>query len=389
MPSEQISDLGYVSIKKETTKGTAVTPTIYLPIYGETLMEDLGIQSIDPIMGLKAERFKTLRGQRKFKGTIDFLGEPNVAGYVFDMLLNHVSVSGSNPYTHIFALNTTNPNSYTVDIARGRMVFRFIGLESREVASKFDDNRMHLLSQVTALKCLGPRQIASVASLVLTLETTYDQAPTDGLVASDLVRIFKADGSVLDTTVTSFTATTVTVAAATAVAAGDIITLRPATSSFTLSGQFLQWARSECRISDTIVNALAATHTPVEKGSDWKISHKMLPDDGALRSGAYNPVSIIRGKGDIELKTKMFFDTPDQKNRFYMQATRSIIWRHFAGDTSQYELRITADQVVQKGNPTNLKVGDVLFDDIDWMAEYNTSNAKNYGVTVINAVATI
>lgn len=386
---EQIADLGYCAIGKESTKGTAVTPSIYLPIYNETIMEDAGLQSIDAIMGLKAERFKTLRGQRKFKGAIDFLGEPNVAGYIFDMILNKVSTSGSGPYTHVFGLNTTNPHAYSVDIARGRMVFRFYGLEASEVASKFEQNRMHLPTKVTSLGCFGPREITDNTTGVLTLSTQYDPTPTKGLVASDLVRLFKADGTVVDTTVTSFTATTVTVASASGVAAGDIMTLRPATSSFTLSGEFFQFARSEYRISDSISNALSATHTPVEPGSDWKITHKMLPDDGTLRSGAYNPVSIVRGKGDIELKTKIYFDTPDQKNRFYMQSNRAIIMRHFAGITNQYELRVTADQLVQKGNPTNLKVGEVLFDDIDWMSEYNSSNGKNYGVTVINGVSSI
>lgn len=390
MYTEQISDLGSVMIKKETNKGEAVIPTIAIPIFNETLMEDMKVQSIDPIMGLKAMRFAALKGQREYKGLIDFLGEPNIAGYVFDMLLNKVSTTGSGPYTHVFALNTTNPKSYTIDIARGRIVFRFFGVEAREVASKFEDNRHHLVSQVSALGAFGPRQITNVSTLALTLDTAYDPNPTLGLVATDLIRIFKADGTVVDTTLTSIdSASVITVGAATGVAAGDWVALRPATASYSLSGNYFQFARTEYRFSDTIANALAATHTPVEKGSDWKIIHQMLPEAGALRSGSYNPVSLPRGRGDIELKTKMFFDSPEQKDRLYRMGSRACVIRHFAGATNQHELRVTLDQIVQKSNPTNLKVGEILFDDIDWLAEYNTSNGKSFGVTVINGVATI
>lgn len=387
--SEQISDLGYLALKKETTKGTAVTPTVYLPIYAESITEDMAVQDIDPIMGLKAMRFDTMRGFRSYRGAIEFLGEPNVAGYVLDMLLTKGTTTGAGPYTHPFTLSpTTDPKSYTVDIARGRMVFRYYGLEASEIVPQFDENRMRLVTQVSALGVLGPRRIASVASLVLTLDTDWSASPTTGFVNSDLVRIFKADGTVVDTTVTSFTGTTVTVGSATGVATGDFICLRPATSSFTLV-DFFQFGKTEFRFGASASAALSATHTAVEKGSDWKIMHHFLPEQGMQRSGSLDPVSLVRGRGDIEAKSKIFFDTPDEKNRFHAQLARSLVVRHYAGSTNQYELRVTLNDMVINGDPVNIKVGEVLFNEIAWKSAYNTSDGQMFDVKVINNVSTI
>jgi len=390
MASEQIADIGYLAVKKETTKGTAVTPNVYLPFFSDTLATSNNIEDIDPIVGLKAMRLSTQRGQRDHKGEIVFLGEPNTAGYILDMFLNKVSTSGGSPYTHTFRGNTTNPNSYTVDVARGRSVHRYWGLEAREFEITFDNNRAKFNVGVSALGAFTGAKITNVSTNTLTISSEYDATPTKGLVTSDLVRIFLANGNVVDTTISSLAATTITVASAGAASTGDFITLRPATPTVTLV-DYLTWARTEFRFGDTASAALSATQTQVEAGSGYKFMHKLLPDEGAKRSGSFDPVSLIRGRTDVELKTKIFFDTPDEQSRFREQSKRACVVRSFAGanNASTYELRATLNNLVVDGNPVNSEVGGVLFNDMTFKSRYDSSDAQMFDIVVINGVASI
>lgn len=387
--AEQLGNLGYLMIKKETTKGTPVTPTIGIPIFSESLNINMNLEDVDPIVGIKSARYAVLKGQRDYSGEVTVLGDPNIVGYFLDMLYTKTSTTGAGPYTHVFNLSTTtNPNSYTFDFAKGQAVFRFWGVEAREMGIDFADNQARFPVQVTALGSFTVREIASVSTNVLTLKTDYDDNPTKGLIASDLVRLYLANGTTVDTTVSSLTSTTVTVGSAAGVTAGDLISLRKQTPTYSLAG-YLQWAKTEFRFGATAAAALSATHTPAESGSGWILKHMMNPDEGAKRSGSYDPVSVIRGLGDAELKTRVFFDSLDEQNRFLSGLKRACVVRHFTGASNQYELRTTFNNIVQGENPVNLQTNEILFNDINWRSQYDTSDAQQFAVTVINGVSAI
>lgn len=391
--AEQIAELQYVQAKKEATKGTPVSPQtggVILPIFSESLGIDAALDDINPIVGLKAARLSAIKGLRSMQGEISFLGEPNTAGYVFDMLLTKGTTSGANPYTHPFTLSpATNPNSYTIDIAKGRVVHRFWGAEMKELGIDFDTNKMLLNGNLTALGSFTVRKIASVAGAILTLATDYSATPTTGLVAGDLLRIFLANGTVVDTTVTSITGTTVTVGTAGAAATGDLIGIRPTTPTLVLSGNYFTWGQTEFRFGATAAAALSNTHTPVEEGSGWNIIHEMRPDEGVGRSGSIDRISVVRGTGDIEVTTRVFFDTSDDYNRFLETSKRALVIRHFAGATNQHELRVTVNNMVGGESPVNLEVGGVLGQEITWKSTYDTTDGAMFDVKVLNAVATI
>src|SRR5689334_6035648 len=132
--AERLSDLGYLAIAKETTKGTpAAVPTIYVPLYNESMKINQNNVVDTPILAQKYTKYHVLPGMRDYQGNVEIMAEPNTAAFFFDMLLNKTGTTGANPYTHSFALNATNPNSYTVDIARGNVVFRYMGVEASEI----------------------------------------------------------------------------------------------------------------------------------------------------------------------------------------------------------------------------------------------------------------
>lgn len=392
MASEQISALSYLAIKKESTKGTPVTPNVYLPFFSENVKVDMGIEPIAPIMGLKTERFSAVRGQRSFTGEIEFLGEPNVLGYILDMLLTKGTTTGANPYTHPFTLSTSaNPNSYSFDVKKGRQTWRLWGVEASEAAIVFDKNQMKIKLKVSALGCLSSRKITNNASGVLTLDTTYHNVPVKGFVASDLVRIFKADGTVIDTSISSLdaSANTITVASFSGVASGDKVTLRESAPSYTFTGDYFTFGRTEFRFADTAANALSATHTPLEEDVVIKIMHKFLPEEGIRRSGSNDPNSLVRGTGDVEFECKIFFDTPDNQQTFLDTSQQAMVIRAFAGASNVHELRITLNAMIMNESPVNIAVNEVLMSDIKWMPLYKTADTQMFDVKSINAIATI
>lgn len=388
MAQERLADTGYCLLKKETTKATAVTPNIGMALMEESLAEELNLDESDPIIGQKGMRHKNYMGLRTYRGQLRFLLEPNTFAYVADMLLTRLSTTGSGPYTHLYGLsNTVNPNSYTVDLLRGQVVYRFFGLEARQAAESFNKNKAEVAVDVTARGCFSGVKIASVAANVLTLDTTYNPNPTAGLVAADVIRLHLAGGTTVDTTVTSFTATTVTVGSAGAVAAGDTLALRAQTPTLSILDPVM-WARSEYRFGATASAALSAAHTPIEPGSgNWTIKHLMADDGGQMRSGSFDPASLVRTNGDVEIRTTQFFDSPSTEATFLGMVKNALVVRHFVGST--YEVRLTINNAKATAKPNALKNSQIIYDAFTWRPEYDDTDAQMFSLTVINNIATI
>jgi len=386
--AERLGNLGYLALKKESTKGTPVTPDTYAPLYEESLTTNLNLDEDTPVVGNKLARYQVLPGLRDHQGEITVLAEPNTAARFLDMLFYKSATAGSNPYTHTFTLdNTNNPNAYTIDIAKGQAVFRYMGVEASQIGIDFDENKMLFKITVSALKSFTVREIASVDTLALTLTTAYDPSPTTGLVAGDLIRIYKANGTVVDTTVTSVdSGTVVTVGSATGVAGGDTIALRPATPSFTVVTPFM-WGRTEFRFAATAADALTAAQTQVEDGSAWTAKHMFEDNAGAKRSGSFDPAALVRTLGDVEFSAKMFFDTLDEYNRFLAITKRSCVVRHFSG--TAHELRITLNNLKATENTPPVKSGEIIYADIKYVPTYDASDAQGFDVKVINAISSI
>lgn len=388
--AEQLANKGYAALKKETTKGTAVTPTVYVPYYNQSISTDIHLISDEPIYGNKFKRLQSLQGIRSHGGSIRVMAEPNTAGYIHDMITTKGTTTGANPYTHPFAASiTTDPNSYTLDVSYGSAyVERYIGVEASKITYAWENERMMLDIDVSALSSYTAREIASVSTNALTLTTTYDPTPTAGLVASDLVSIIKANGTIINTTIASVSATVANVAAAGAAAAGDMLVLRPATPSYTILTPFL-WGKTEFRFGATAAAALSATQTRLESGTEISLMHEFVNSEGEKRSGAFDPAALLRGTYDLECKVKVFLDNPEKQQEWLAIAKQSLVMRAFAGATNQHELRVTLNDLRIAGNDHGMESSAIAYHEFDMVPNYDTSDAAGFGVTVINAVATI
>lgn len=387
MPA-RLANLGYLALKKQSDKDVAVIPDVYVPLYSESFNTMVNLDADQPIAGNKMATFQHIQGVRHHMGEVQVLAEPTTAGYLFDMLFKKTATSGSNPYTHTFGASETDPNAYTVDIAKGQIVYRFIGVECYEISNEYSDNKMLLNLQLAARKSFITREVASLNTDTLTLKTDYDANPTDGLVAGDLVRLFKADGSTVDLVVESvddadevtFTTTP------TGAASGDYIALRKATPSFSLVTPFL-WSRTEFRFDDTAADALTATHTPLESGSQFTLQHNLEQNEGAKRSGSFDPAELVRTTIDAELNVKVKFDTPEDMNKFLTNQKKACVIRMFSG--ASHELRVTLNNLRFTENPVELNTGEVVYAEGPMKPQYDSSDGQGLDVKVINSVSSI
>lgn len=390
---ERYANLGYLALKKQTAKNTPVTPNAFVPLYEESLSTNANFQAQQPVYGSKFKTRTTLRGQRDHQGEITVPAEPNTTALFMDMLLTKGATTGANPYTHPYDYSSaTNPNGYTVDLAEGNFVKRFWGVEASSLLPEWEDNEMRHKVTVSALGSYQGRSIASINTTSVVLDTKYDSNPTKGLVVGDLVRVYKAsDGSTLDTTISSIDANGTTVvlgASAASFAAGDILHLRPATPNYSLLDTFL-WARTQFLFGATAAAALAATHTPVEPGSEWELIHEFNEEAGEKRSGSFDPASLARKGVDASLTVKRFFDTLEDVQRFNDMTKRACVIRCFAGDTNQYEFRITFHNLTVDNPVAPIQSDNILYATQQLRPNNDTTDGKGLSVVLINALATV
>lgn len=386
---ERLGNLGYGALIPEVTPGVALTPNIFFPFYKSTLNTDLKLDQDNPIAGVRSAVYQQYMGQREHTGALETLAEPNTAKYFLDALFAQGSVTGSGPYTWPYTEGLSH--SYTMEFLKGQIVERYFGVMVEEMTPIWDKNKMKFALNVSARGSFLTRQIATISTVTLTLDTSYDPAPNRGLVVGDLVRIIKADGSSqLDTTIASSGVnadgiTIVLAASAAAYSAGDFIFLRAQTPSYANKTPFM-WARTEFRFGSTAAGALSAAHTPIENGAGkWKLSHKFEKKGGSDRSGSYDPASLVRLQTDADVSLKMFFDSPNEMQRWLNVGNQYLIIRHFS--EAGYELRITLNQLKYKMNKRELDSGKIIYADIDGRPNYNISDGQMFDVKLINNIS--
>lgn len=388
---ERNAAVGYAAFGRETTKGVAVTPGVYVPYYSQSLFTDNHLIQDQPIYGNRFSTFQNLRGLRSHTGSITLMAEPNTSLYVHDMIAAKGTTSGGGPYTHPFgASNTQDPASYTVDLSFGSQVVRFFGLEASSLQYAWESQRMQFNLNVSALGSFYGREIASVSTDTVTLKTDYDLAPTRGLVASDLVAIKKADGTLTTSfTVASITDTTVTLnATAAAFAAGDMLVLRAATPSLSLLEPFL-WGKTQFRFADTASAALSATQTRLDEGTEITLTNEFEDEEGSKRSGGFDPASLVRTRYNIEANIKKFFDQPDEIKRWNALSKRAMVMRAFSGPANEYELRVTINNMATMTNETATESGGVIYYEITYSPAYDQTDGQAFDCKVINNLATL
>ncbi len=390
--AERNQAAGYMAIAKQTTPTTPVTPSILVPFYKQSLETSINLIQDKPVYGGKFEIFQQLQGMRSHKGQITVMAEPYTAMYWMDMLLTLLSTTGSGPYVRTYGLSTTtDPNFYTMDINLVSQCIRFYGVGASKLSMPFVNEEMQFDLSVSALGSYYAREIASVASQVITLTTTYDPVPTNGLVVGDKLSVKSTDGTVNVTglVISSITNTTVTVTGTlTGVAAGQMLVLAPNTS-LTLSSlltPFL-WPLTNYKFASTLSGAQAAAQTRLESGTTIDIEHKFESDDGSKRSGAFDPASLIRTTGLYAFKTKQYFDLPDQLKLWLAISKQGAQMLANSGANNSLAVNMNNIKLMKRGEATQF--GQTIYQDEEYGPMYDTTDGAGMTVVVTNQSSTM
>lgn len=387
---------GYIAIGPETAKGTAVTPSLYTPYYSQSLVTDQRIMSDEPVYGNKFKRFQSLPGVRSHTGAAQVMAEPNTAAHWFNMLATKGTTTGAGPYTHPYtASSTADPKSYTVDVSFVSQVVRFIGVEASKIGLGWQEDKLVFDIEFSGLKSFYGREIASVSGTgptTITFKTdTQFSRPTEGLVVGDLVQVWDESGGVyVNATVASIVdGTDITVTEdLSSIEAGDFLTLRSATPSLSLLTPFL-WGKTEYRFAADAATALTATHTRLEPGTAIELMHEFENAGGSARSGDFDPASLPRLQYDLSVAIKVFLDNPVTFNEWNTLEKKSLVMRSFSGSTNEYELRVTVNHMKAVTDDTPTEQSSVVYHEVDYSPQYDTSDGQAFDVKVINNLATI
>lgn len=150
--SVQQSVRSYLGIAKEATKGTAVAPTDYIPVYKDSLKP---ADIIDPLYdtglrGSNVVNYNYIPGRTR--STLDFSSAAfaDTIGYALAGLLGSVSTSGASaPYTHTISLKNSQsaaaddqPISYTLTDFYAAAVRAYPGCQFHDFSLKFNADGM-------------------------------------------------------------------------------------------------------------------------------------------------------------------------------------------------------------------------------------------------------
>lgn len=398
--AERNASGGYVSIGKETTKGVAVTPSLITPYYSQNLATDISLMSDEPVYGNKFKRFQNLPGTRAHTGTMQVMAEPQTVASWFDMLMTLGSTTGSGPYTHPFTVSgTTDPKSYTVDISFVSYAVRFIGVEASQIGIGWDDEKMVLDVEMSALKSFYPREITSVTGsgpYTITLKSSGQYTtPTEGLVVGDLIQLYDVSAAAyISCVVDSLTSTTIVVSEdVSAGASGDIVSLRPASVSLSLLTPFL-WPKTRyffaADASTAQTNsATVSNQTRLEPGTELTLMHEFNEAEGEKRSGDFDPAALARLQFDVSANIKVFLDTP-QRHKDWLELTKqALVMRAYSGSANEYELRVTLNNLKSSTDTNPTDSSSVIYHEVDLVPQYDTSDGQAVDVKVINSRSSI
>lgn len=392
---EWVGNLGYAMFGTEATPGTVVQPTVATLLTDETMTTNYNLEEQDVVFGNPAGTFQVLPGLRDHKGDITIVAEPNTAAEVLDCFLTVGSKTGSGPYTWPFTLNgLTAPHSKTLEISLGSSVKRFVGVQCSKLVMSQSKNQIMLKPSFSALGSFQTGVIASVTGsgpYTIVFDTTYDSNPTGKLLMGDLIRGYHASSAYIDGTIASIVdaKTITTTTNMSTLVAGDTISLRPQTPSFSLLTPFL-WSNTQFCFGATASAALSAAQTRLEQGSTWELDYAFESDSGAQLSGSADPFSLRRTVGSCSLNVKKYFDTPDDIVAFNQQSKSACVVRHFATSGGQtYELRVTFHHLKTDDPLPKVKSKAINFSDIKFKPQYDTSDAAMFDATSINGLSTI
>lgn len=178
-----LNALTEVGVAKEVTWGTGVAPTTYLPV--SSISADPIIKTVvdEAIRGHMTKDYLVIRTNKHAEVSIDTNFYTNPLGFFFLSLFGADTVTGLNPYTHTFKINSAPP-PLTVQDYDGEQERRYAGAVVQELSVKGDAEGLVTVS-VKLISKFGTDIANTTATILLDNPLTgYGSAITIGAVAN-------------------------------------------------------------------------------------------------------------------------------------------------------------------------------------------------------------
>lgn len=144
------SNLSFLGIAKETAFGTAVAPSVFIPVSAPTPKDSLALLDDKGMRGSMVDTYGEVAGP--ISAEMDFDGDvfPDTIGWMLAGILGDVtSVGSAAPYTHTMAVKnngTGQPTSYTVTDYYAAGTRAYAGGKFSELDLKFSGDAMFTYS---------------------------------------------------------------------------------------------------------------------------------------------------------------------------------------------------------------------------------------------------
>lgn len=308
-----LSSESYLAIKPETTPGSAVIPTIFVPLISESIVLEPNHIADRRMKGIDWKSDDLLRGARNYTGDLVVWADANTIGHLLNMVMEKGETTGDavNGYTHPFSIGT--PKSYTIEIKKGDAVRRYFGVKGRSLRWEFVDGKIQATISIGAMGHYGIgtlKTALSGASTEIELDTQYDLKPIDGLVVGDKIEVGGTKVTITgfngDTKV-EFTSTSITASA------GDPVKLVPQTPSYDdvvepfLMGNTLIGVGANEGAATTAAGS-RATATPFY-GFTVNLGFNLLD---APASGRIDPIQLLQQTKEAQISASQLMESQEQ-----------------------------------------------------------------------------
>lgn len=391
------SRLGYLAIKKEATRGTAVKPTNFIRHKGGGITYNQEIIANNPIQNTRHNAINSVKGKITTDGEYSVDMDLREIGYWIYGVMGSVSaVNASGVYTHTFTQAKKLP-SFSMEQLKGdsadtdHEVSRAFGVLMDSFELSGSDG---LLEVKVGLKALGIfLKTNAKANIAIGSPATIDVQSTEGLVATDTIKVIETKGTLLTESTTiaaitdSDTLTANITAAHTLLTTAPKIELAAQSPSFTNAPLTASFAHCRFRFGDDLTVAASATPENVE---NWTFTYENGVEErfGSLR----NSPSKLAEKGTKgTLKFSQMFETKALRDAYMDNVRKACIITITLDDiisgTTQYSLNIRLNDLRFTMSKIDTGSDEVFVLELESEIFYNSTDGKALEMVLVTGVA--